>query len=221
MEERIIPLGLLRRGGVVKVEHNRTADLRDSPLLKAAQLCPGGIRTKAGVDVAGVLEHLEDDDWEAVLLLLEEIGDAHPQPPQFWDLLADAARLLWLAKDAYWYGWRSSEARNGAVLAELCLMSPEEGGRTRPVPPGVVLRPMWDIGLLTPGGEPLLGIAILWVEGRDPLEPGGCGAVRLLPLTFEHWRHLTPGDVITMHEIRPPIGTARITEISPPVATGS
>ncbi|MEV4184225.1 hypothetical protein AB0J28_22645 [Streptosporangium canum] len=195
-------------------------DLQDSPLLKAAQLCTGGVRTKTDVDVAGVLEHLEDDDWEAALLLLEEIGDAHPQPPRFWDLLADAARLLWLAKDAYWYGWRSSEARNGAILAELCLMSPEEGGWPRPAPPGAVLRPMWDIGHLTPEGEPLLSIAILWVEGRDSLKPGECGSVRLLPLTFEHWRHLKPDDVITMHEIRPPVGTARITGIILPGATG-
>ncbi|MFI9594546.1 hypothetical protein [Nonomuraea sp. NPDC052265] len=196
-------------------------DLQDSPLLKAARLCLADIRNEAGVDVTDVLECLERDDWGMALLLLEEFGDAHPQPPEFWDLLADAARLLWLHKDADWYGWRGCEIRNGTVLAELCLRSPEEGGRTRPVPPGVVLRPMWDIGFLTPEGEPLLGIAILWVEGHDPLEPGGCGSVRLLPLTFEHWRHLKPGDVITMHEIRPPVGTARITEIIPPGATGS
>jgi hypothetical protein len=203
------------------VGHNQTVDLQDSPLLKAAQLCTGGIWPKAGVDVAGVLEHLEDDDWEAALLLLEEIGDAHPQPPQFWDLLADAARLLWLHKDAEWYGWRFSEARSGAVLAELCLMSPEEGGWTRPVPPGGVLRPMWDIGHLTPEGESLLSIAMLWVESRGPLRPGECGPVRLLPLTFEHWRHVKPGDLITMHVMRPSIGTACVTEVIPPVAAGS
>jgi hypothetical protein len=203
------------------VGHNQTVNLQDCPLLKAAQLCTGGIQTKADVDVAGVLEHLEDDDWEAALLLLEEIGDAHPQLPQFWDLLADAARLLWLAKDAYWYGWRSSEARNGAVLAELCLMSPEEGGRPRPAPPGAVLRPMWDIGYLTPEGEPLLSIAILWVEGRAPLKPGECGPVRLLPLTFEYWRHVKPGDVITMHVMRPSTGLARVTKVILPVAADS
>ncbi|MGV9773373.1 hypothetical protein [Streptosporangium sp. NPDC003464] len=196
-------------------------DLQDSFLLKAARLCPADIRTEAGVGVADVLEHLERDDWETALLLLEELGDAHLQSPEFWDLLADTARLLWLHKDAEWYGWRGCEVRSGAVLAELHLMSPEEGGRTRPVPPDVVLRPMWDIGRLTPGGDPLLSIAMLWVEGRDPLEPGECGRVRLLPLTFEHWRHVKPGDVITMHEIRPPAGTARITEIIPPGAAGS
>ncbi|MGJ6966263.1 hypothetical protein ACSDR0_30575 [Streptosporangium sp. G11] len=80
---------------------------------------------------------------------------------------------------------------------------------------------MWDIGLGTPEDEPLLGIARLWVEGRDPLQPGGCGSVRLLPLTFEHWRHLKPDDVVTMHEARALIGTARITGISLPVTPGS
>ncbi|MFG1681615.1 hypothetical protein ACGFNP_15745 [Nonomuraea sp. NPDC049269] len=196
-------------------------DLQDSPLLKAVRLCAADIRTAAGAGVAEVLEYLERDDWEMALLLLEELGNAHSQPREFWDLLADAARLLGLRKDADWYGWRYSEVRNGAVLAELCLMSPEEGGRTRPIPPGGALRPMWDIGLLTPEGKPLLGIALLWVEGRDPLEPGEWGSVRLLPLTFEHWWHLEPGDVITMHEIRPPVGTARVTEIIPPRTTGS
>ncbi|OUC96046.1 hypothetical protein [Streptosporangium minutum] len=196
-------------------------DFQDSPLLKAARLCPADIQTETGVDVADVLKYLEHDDWETALLLLEEIGDAHPQPPQFWELLADTARLLWLAKDAYWYGWRSSEARNGAVLAELCLMSAEEGGWPRPAPPDAVLRPMWDIGHLTPEGEPLLSIAILWVEGRAPLKPGECGPVRLLPLTFEHWRHVKPGDAITMHVMRPSTGTARVTEVILPVAASS
>ncbi|GAT67789.1 hypothetical protein PS9374_03448 [Planomonospora sphaerica] len=75
---------------------------------------------------------------------------------------------------------------------------------------------MWDIGRRTPEGEPLLSIAALWVKGRDPLEPGECAPVRLLPLTPEHWRHLTPDDVITMHEMRPSAGTARVTEVMPP-----
>lgn len=73
------------------VGHNQTVDLQDCPLLKAARLCPAHIRTETGVGVADALECLEYDDWEAALLLLEELGDAHPQPPGFWDLLADAA----------------------------------------------------------------------------------------------------------------------------------
>ncbi|MEV4744809.1 hypothetical protein AB0K21_00395 [Streptosporangium sp. NPDC049248] len=197
-------------------------DLQDSPLLKAARLCPVDIRTEeTGISVADVLEYLEHDEWETALLLLEELGDAHPQLPEFWNLLADAARLMWLQEDADWCEWRCGEARNGAVRADLCLTSAEDGGRMSPIPLRGVLRPVWDIGLRTPEDEPLLGIARLWVEGRDPLEPGACGSVRLLPLTFEHWQHLKPGDVITMHEIRTPIGTARITEISLPVTAGS
>ncbi|MEU4541490.1 hypothetical protein AB0G15_42340 [Streptosporangium sp. NPDC023825] len=197
-------------------------DFQDFLLLKAARLCPVDVRTEdVGISVADVLEYLEHDEWETALLLLEELGDAHPQLPEFWSLLADAARLMGLQGDAEWCEWRCSEARNGAVRADLCLTSTEDGGRTRPVPLRGVLRPMWDIGLRTPKDEPLLGIARLWVEGRDPLEPGGCGSVRLLPLTFEHWRHLKPGDVITMHEIRAPIGAARITGISLPVTAGS
>ncbi|MFC4529157.1 hypothetical protein [Sphaerisporangium dianthi] len=190
----------------------------DSLLLKAAQFCSPHVRTEAGVRVADVLEYLEHGEWEMVLLLLEELGDAHPQPPEFWDLLADAARVMWLESDVAWCQWRRSEARTGAFRVELCLARTEDGGRRTPMPPGGLLRPMWDIGRRTPEGGPLLSIAALWIEGRDLLEPGGCKAVRLLPLTPDHWNHLRAGDVITMHEIRPPTGTARITEIMPPVA---
>lgn len=145
-------------------------------------------------------------------------GGAHPQPPGFWSLLTDAAHLMCL-KDADWYAWRSSEARSGAIRAELCLMRTEDGGRKRPVPPRGVLRPLWDVGRLTPEGDPLLSIASLWVEGYGALEPGACASVRLLPLRPEHWQHLDQGDVITMHEMRPHAGTARIIEVMPPVGT--
>ncbi|MBB2742100.1 UNVERIFIED_ORG: hypothetical protein FHR35_001922 [Microbispora rosea subsp. rosea] len=40
-------------------------------------------------------------------------------------------------------------------------------------------------------------------------------------MTFEHWRQLKPGDLITMHERRPPAGTARVVEITPPVTANA
>ncbi|MFI9840410.1 hypothetical protein ACIHFD_25475 [Nonomuraea sp. NPDC051941] len=189
----------------------------DSSLLKAAQFCAPHIRTEAGASVSNALEYLKHGEWEMVLLLLEELGDARPQPPEFWDLLADAARAMWLESDVAWYEWRRSEAWNGALRAELCLLPTEEGGRKVPILPGKGLRPMWDIGRRTPEGELSISIAFLWVEGHTPLEPGRCAPVRLLPLTPEHWRHLKSSDVITMHETRPPSGTARIIEVMPPV----
>ncbi|WP_432869521.1 hypothetical protein [Microbispora rosea] len=193
--------------------------LQNSPLLKAARLFPADVRIEeTGIDVADVLEYLKHDEWELALLLLEDLGDAHPQPPEFWSLLTDAARLMWLMSDVAWYQWRHNEARNGGIRAELCLVLAESGGRATPIPPSSgILRPMWDIGHLTSAGEPLLSIARLWVEGPDPLEPGGCSLVRLLPLTFEHWQHLKPGDLITMHEMRPLAGRARVIEIIQPV----
>ncbi|MET8054767.1 hypothetical protein ABZU75_45070 [Streptosporangium sp. NPDC005286] len=190
---------------------------RDSPLLNAAHLCSDDARTESGVGAADALEYLKQDEWEMALILLEELGDAHPPPPEFWGLLADAARLMWLKSDVAWYDWRRSEARTGAFLAELHLLPAGDGSRTTPIPPGGLLRPMWDLGHCTSEGEPLLSIAGLWIEGRDPLKPGGGASVRLLPLTPEHWRHLKPSDVITMHEMRPPTGTARIVEAMPPV----
>lgn len=195
-------------------------DPRQSSLGKAVRLYLAGTHVKEAVaSTARVMQCLKADDWEAALILLEDLGDAHPQPPEFWGLLADAARLIWLQRDAGWYEWRRSEARNGALRAELCLLPVEEGGRKVPILPGEGLRPMWDIGQRTPEGELSVSIAFLWVEGHAPLEPGKCAPVRLTPLTPEHWRHLKPGDVITMHEMRPPAGTARITEVISPMAS--
>nr|WP_221473114.1 hypothetical protein [Planomonospora venezuelensis] len=199
--------------------HDQDVDSQDSPLHKAVRLCLVGTRTEeATARAAEVMERLKDDDWEAALVLLEDLGDDCPQSPEFWGLLADAARLLWLQQEVGWYEWRRSEARNGALRAELCLLPAGEGGRKVPVLPGEVLRPMWDIGQRTPEGELSVSIAFLWLEGRTPLEPGGCAPVRLLPLASEHWRHLKPGDVIIMHEMRPPVGMARVIEVMPPVA---
>ncbi|ANZ13906.1 hypothetical protein ACH4YO_32160 [Streptomyces noursei] len=42
--------------------------------------------------------------------------------------------------------------------------------------------------------------------------------LRLAPLSPEQWRHLKPGDVITMHEGRPAVGTATVIEVRPPRA---
>lgn len=205
-----------------RIDHNRMVDSPDPLLLQAAQMCPIDVRIEeAGIGVADVLDYLKHDEWEMALLLLEDLGDAHPQPAKFWSLLAEAARQMWLHRDVAWCEWRATEARIGAVLAELCLTPREDGGRALPIPPGYVLKPLWNVGLCIPEGDPLFYIAALWVEGRDPLEPGACTPVRLAPLTFDHWQHLKPGDAVTMHEGQPPVGTARVIELIPPTASSS
>jgi hypothetical protein len=50
--------------------------------LKAAQFCSPHIRTEAGASISDALEYLKHGEWEMVLLLLEELGDARPQPPE-------------------------------------------------------------------------------------------------------------------------------------------
>ncbi|MET9064195.1 hypothetical protein [Streptosporangium sandarakinum] len=112
-------------------------DRRESPLGKAVRLYLAGTPVEgAAADAAHVMRCLEADDWETALILLGDLGDAHPQPPEFWGLLADAARLMWLQRDADWYEWRRGEARNGALRAELCLLPSEQGGREMPILPG-------------------------------------------------------------------------------------
>ncbi len=79
---------------------------------------------------------------------------------------------------------------------------------------------MWNIGHRSPAGGPSWNIAGLWIEGRPSLEPGGRATVRLLPLTPDRWRHLEPGQQITMHEDRTVAGRATVVELRPP-ATAS
>jgi hypothetical protein len=54
------------------------------------------------------------------------------------------------------------------------------------------------------------------VEFASELEPGQQGSVRLAPSDPPRWRHLAPGDLITMHEIALPIGIAEIISVLPP-----
>ena len=58
-----------------------------------------------------------------------------------------------------------------------------------------------------------LHIGAIWVEGGPEIPPGGRGRVRLGPFNPDNWRHLKPGEVITMHEGQPVRGIATITEV--------
>jgi hypothetical protein len=54
----------------------------------------------------------------------------------------------------------------------------------------------------------------MWIESKPELEAGGRAVVRLAALSPEGWRHLVPGDVITMHEGQPVAGTATVIELA-------
>jgi hypothetical protein len=58
----------------------------------------------------------------------------------------------------------------------------------------------------------------LWVELVQRLGPGETADVRPAPLCSEQWTHLKCGDVITMYEARPVVGTATVIEVVPPRA---
>ncbi|MFI7650280.1 hypothetical protein ACIBTZ_29995 [Micromonospora sp. NPDC049460] len=186
----------------------------------AAELATADLRTDAGLTLDDIRRDLDLGEWELALGMLEDVSDEHPQPARFWQLLADAAGLLQLDRSVAWCHWRSYESTHGVIRADLALSSPEAGGRRTAIPGAGVLRPMWDIGHRTSAGTPDLAIARIWVEFAPALEPGQQGTVRLAPLTPPRWRHLTPGDVITMHEIAEPIGIAEVIGVLPPAASG-
>ncbi|GAB2838624.1 hypothetical protein GCM10027074_01180 [Streptomyces deserti] len=185
-------------------------------LRRATDLLPRDVRTDIGASVDDVREYQRQQEWEFVLDLLMEFGDAHPVPEAFWALLEEAARQMRLEYSAQWCSWRAWEVRHGTVRARLSLLRTQEDGRRTALAGQGQLRPAWDIGRRTPGGELELYVAPLWVEGAAWLAPGESATVRLAPLSPDRRRHLAPGDEVTMHEGRPPVGTATILEVTPP-----
>ncbi|MFJ9348337.1 hypothetical protein [Streptomyces sp. NPDC101237] len=186
-------------------------------LESACLLAPEGTATANDLTVRDVWEYLAHDEWETALGLLEEFGDGHQLPSTFWARMAEAAELLHLARSSAWCRWRCTEIRNGMVRADLTLRPAAEARRRTPLAGHGVLRPMWDIGNLSPAGGTSVSIAGLWVEGRPFLEPGGRATVRLVPFTPRHWTHVEAGRRITMHEDRTVAGTAVVLEVKPPV----
>ncbi|MFJ8150575.1 hypothetical protein ACIQ6R_36925 [Streptomyces sp. NPDC096048] len=186
-------------------------------LLKSASLLvPEETATENDVTVRDVWDYLAHDEWEIALGLLEELGDGHPQPLTFWEQLAEAAEQLRFERSAAWCHWRCSEIRNGMIRADLTLRPAMEARRKTSISGHGVLRPMWDIGNLSPTGGFSVSIARLWVEGMPVLEPGGRATVRLVPLTPSHWTHVETGQRISMHEDRTVAGTAVVLEVHLP-----
>ncbi|WP_432116740.1 hypothetical protein [Streptomyces sp. bgisy032] len=207
-----------------------------SLLRRATGLLPRDARIAIGATVEDVHDHERRQDWAFVLDLLLEFGDEHPLSGEFWSLLAAAARLLMLDGTARWCDWRAGEARDGVIHARLDLLRTGDGGRRTAFSAQGQLRPLWNIAAAGskvatdeslrgealrdrygPGGEPELRVARLWAEDAARPAPGESATVRLAPLNPGRWRHLAPGDVITMHEGTPAVGTATIIQVAPPV----
>ncbi|WP_327692584.1 hypothetical protein [Streptomyces sp. NBC_00459] len=187
-------------------------------LRQAVDLLPDDAVAENGQTVGDVREDIRRQEWEMVLGVLIEIGDVHPVSVDFWELLAEAARQMMLDRSRRWCEWRGWEAQHGTVRATLSLVGSGEGRRETVFAADGQLRPMWDIGNRTAEGERELNVARLWVEYAQELCPGQTADVRLAPLSPEQWRHLTCGDVITMHEARPVVGRATVIEVLPPRA---
>ncbi|MGW2557713.1 hypothetical protein ACWCXB_00425 [Streptomyces sp. NPDC001514] len=182
----------------------------------ASLLVPEGVATDNDITVSDVWDYLAHDEWEVALDLLQELGDGWTAPTGFWDELGRAAGMLGLERSREWCWWRGVETRVGAIRADLELRPAGETFRRTPMPGAGVLRPMWDVGNRSDDGAPELDIARVWVEFAPDLSPGARAPVRLLPLTPARWRHLAPGDRITLYETAVAGGTAWILEVHPP-----
>ncbi|QGZ50785.1 hypothetical protein GPZ77_22555 [Streptomyces sp. QHH-9511] len=191
-------------------------------MLEAASLLvPEGVATENDITVSDVWHYLAHDEWEVALDLLEELADEWTAPPGFWEALGRAAEMTGLERSREWCWWREAETRLGLIRAELVLRLAGETFRRTPIPGAGVLRPMWDIGNRREDGASDLAIARVWVEFAPGLAPGARAPVRLLPLTPTRWRHLAPGDRITLYETAVAGGTATILEVRPPEVGGT
>jgi hypothetical protein len=186
-------------------------------LQRAAGLVPASARSDAGLCADDVRDYLRVREWEIALDLLEDFDGIQWQTAEFWDLLTDAAQQMLLSSHVAWHQWRKGETRHGIIRADLQLVAPDDGGRRTPVPGAGELRPLWAIRQPNPERSTDLHVARIWVESAPEIGPGERGPIRLAPLTPADWRHLTPGDVITMHERQPVSGTATITEVQHPL----
>ncbi|MEV0410052.1 hypothetical protein AB0I68_04360 [Streptomyces sp. NPDC050448] len=188
-------------------------------MLEAASLLvPEGVATENDITASDVWECLAHDEWEVALGLLQELNDGWAAPAGFWEELGRAAAMTGLERSREWCRWRGAETRVGVIRADLALRPAGETSRSTPIPGAGVLRPMWDIGNRRDDGERDLDIARVWVESAGDLAPGARAPVRLLPLTSPRWRHLAPGDRITLYETAVAGGTATILEVQPPSA---
>lgn len=187
------------------------------PLRQATALVPHAVTGATGTTVADAVEYLDHHEYGTALDILLELGEAHPAGESFWELLAAGAAEMNLGRTESWCHWRQAETRHGVIRVDLRLLDPAlPSARRTAVPGDGRLRPLWHIGLRTRQGDPDLHVARIWVERAARLEPGACGPVRLAPLSPARWRHLRPGDQITMHEQAPPAGTATVTQASFP-----
>jgi hypothetical protein len=185
-------------------------------LRRAADLVPLRARSDAGLTADDVREYLRENELEVALGMLADFEGVHWQTVEFWGLLASVAGQMSLRDDEAWCQWRKGETLHGIIRADLQLVSPDDGGRRMPVPGTGQLRPMWAINHPGRESDTDLHVARIWVEWAPEIGPGERGSIRLSPLTPASWRHLTPGDVITMHERQPVSGSATITEIQRP-----
>ncbi|MEU9504698.1 hypothetical protein AB0D32_00235 [Micromonospora sp. NPDC048170] len=63
-------------------------------LRRAACHVPVAVTGEAGITVADANEYLDHDEWEIALDILVELGDAYRTETAFWELLAEAARMM-------------------------------------------------------------------------------------------------------------------------------
>ena len=186
-------------------------------LRRATELVPLRARSDAGLCADEVRDYLRQDEWEVALGILEDFDGVQWQTVEFWDLLAGAAQQMSLSRRCGLVPVAPGRDRPRHHEGRPASRRPRRWRSPHAGPWTGRLRPMWAIGHPSAEKGADLHVARIWVESAPEISPGGRGSIRLAPLTPANWRHLAPGDVVTMHERQSVSGTATITQIQRPL----
>ncbi|GAB3106880.1 hypothetical protein GCM10027160_02960 [Streptomyces calidiresistens] len=140
------------------------------------------------ITVADVWGYLIHGEWEVVLELPEDFGDAQPLPLGFREALATAEQMR-LKKGAARCRRRGYEIGDGIIRYR-----PHPSTDRRSAPENTRLRcrrPMWNIGSRTPAVESAFDIAVIRVEVTSFLDPVARASVWLAPGPAQ-WQRLRP-----------------------------
>src|SRR4051812_23728003 len=102
------------------------------------------------------------------------------------------------------------EGEHGCIRARLRMLATTEGGRS--VFTGY--RASWGVGRRTTRGS--LNDGPISIEGRETLNPGDEGIVRVHPALPEFWTGVAVGTPLAMQEGSRLVGVAEVIELVPP-----
>jgi hypothetical protein len=167
-------------------------------------------------------DHLQHNELELAADQLFSIGEADEAlGEEFWAAMSDAYKEMGVGSRKLRCGLWGYGARVGFFEASLELTTTQSGGRRTPVLGTSEYRYMCvcDVGNRQ-DGETIWNDAAVILKEQQALAPGETGVVRLYAVHPEAWERLLAGDVISLHEGKSKVGSAKILRVVRPIKPG-